>query len=480
MRSALLDVDAMFPTAGATSQSRGLVIGIALMALVPVVLLPAILNGFPFVLDDTMSYVHGDPVIFRSVFYNTFVRTVDLGQSMWLPVFVQSLIVVHLLWVWTRILVPGAEFASFIIAMIVLVGVSSLGLVAGYLMPDIFTSVMILGMGLLALHHRNLARWERAYVFAVTLLATAVHLSHVSIAIGVALAIGINLLMRRERVRSGLDALALAIAPAVLAALAIFMSNVVLYGIPKISPVGSVFVVASLIGKGPARDYLEEACPEAGYRICPYVNELPDDSNKFLWGGMLQRLGWFERYRDEAAEIVSGTIKTRPVEVAAAVTSSFGRALGTHAPGWDFRQLGWNTPTFETSIKARYGDAAVENWRRSLQATESLPRQLWKQIDAVTLPVSLFLLVFGAAVAWRNQWADLLAFDVLITAGILANTFICAAGSGVFDRYQTRVTWLIPFAAAVFVLRWLQCSQSSSAPDLRELPAYSTSQLEAS
>lgn len=455
-------------------------ISAAIFAAALLLLMPALWNGFPFILDDTMSYVYGDPVIFRSVFYNMFVRTMDLGLSMWLPIFVQSLIVVHLLWIWTRILVLGAGIGAFLLAVIVLGAGSSLGVVAGYLMPDIFTSVMILGLGLLALHHRKLTRGELAYVFAVTLVAASVHLSHVSIAIGVALANGAALVLQRQGVRSVLNAMALSIAPIVLAALAVFTSNVVLYGIPKISPVGSVFMVASLIGKGPARDYLAEACPAAGYRICPFVNELPDDSNKFLWGGTLHRLGWFEGYREEAAEIVSQTIKTRPLAVAHSVVKSFGQALLAHAPGWDFRQLGWNTHTFEASIEARYGDGAVESWRRSLQATESLPRQLWKQVDSVLLPVSLSLFVFGSAVAWRNRWIDLLTFNVIVAAGIAANTFVCAAGSGVFDRYQTRVTWLIPFAAIVFLLRVAESRRSSSEAALPTLTPFSPLELEAS
>jgi hypothetical protein len=42
-------------------------------------------------------------------------------------------------------------------------------------------------------------------------------------------------------------------------------------------------LLARSMADGPARWYLDEACPEAGYRICERIDALPRDLGGILW-----------------------------------------------------------------------------------------------------------------------------------------------------------------------------------------------------
>lgn len=437
-------------------QTTGASAAVSIIAGATLLLVPAVINGFPFALDDSAGYVSGERVVYHSIFYNLFVEGTDLGRSPWLVIAVQALIVTHVVWLWQRVLLGPGLPVLFVATMAGLSALTSLGLVAGYLMPDIFTPVAILAIGLLAFARVRLARTEIVYLVALAAIAVAVHLSHIPIAAGAVVTATVILLVRGDGARQALASAVVAASPVVLAAGALFASNALYFGLPKLSPAGPVFLVANLIGKGPARDYLREVCPAAAYKACGEADYLHEDSNYFLWAGPLDRLGGFEAFREEAATIAAETLRTRPVAVARAAAVAVRDALLTHRPGWEYRPLRGNTWWFERNLATRYGPDAAAAWQASLQANDAFPRTLLKSLDAVVLPVSLLGLLAGTLLAWRRGWADLLSFNALVLAGIAANVLVCAVGSGVFDRYQTRVTWLVPLAAVLVAMRMAQ------------------------
>jgi hypothetical protein len=42
-----------------------------------------------------------------------------------------------------------------------------------------------------------------------------------------------------------------------------------------------------------------------------------------------------------------------------------------------------------------------------------------------------------------------------VLGGFAINLIVCAVASGVYDRYQSRASWLLPFAAVLVVARLL-------------------------
>ncbi len=55
------------------------------------------------------------------------------------------------------------------------------------------------------------------------------------------------------------------------------------FGRLTLTPQGAPFLLARSWEDGPARAYLEAACPEAGWAICPQVGRLAGTAQEFLW-----------------------------------------------------------------------------------------------------------------------------------------------------------------------------------------------------
>ena len=86
------------------------------------------------------------------------------------------------------------------------------------------------------------------------------------------------------------------------------------YGILTISPGGYAFPLARLLADGPAVKYLRVHCPEENYTLCAYLDQLPLDSNTFLWSAdsPFRKVGWIYGYRHEGQKIVIETVLHYP------------------------------------------------------------------------------------------------------------------------------------------------------------------------
>ncbi|HZY59753.1 MAG TPA: hypothetical protein VFE56_08325, partial [Candidatus Binataceae bacterium] len=71
--------------------------GATLLAATLVLSGAAIYNGYPLVYPDTGDYVALADISFRSIFYSLLIAPARLTGSLWPVVFLQSLIVAHLL-----------------------------------------------------------------------------------------------------------------------------------------------------------------------------------------------------------------------------------------------------------------------------------------------------------------------------------------------------------------------------------------------
>ena len=152
-------------------------------------------------------------------------------------------------------------------------------------------------------------RWATT---AITAVAIAAHLSHLIVA---SACIAAAALLRRTIPWRPLASLAAALT-------FLLASNAVGHGRLGISPYGSVFALARLIGDGPARDYLDRTCPAAGInrQLCAWRDKLTSDSDQFLWDP--QSPFWADPaplpvFAAEAATIVRETVLTYPARVLA-------------------------------------------------------------------------------------------------------------------------------------------------------------------
>ena len=244
----------------------------------------AFFNGFPLVLGDTGAYIIDAPRFLkfftinwaRPVFYSIFILPLHLKLSVWPIVLVQGLIVAHLLFITLHVTNQKQQvsFVSFLVVILILTVCTSLPWLVGQIMADVFTGIVILGLFLLGFGLDRLTKLEIVYIFFLTAGAISFHLSHVPLALGlVIVTIALQVLLRWHdwfRVKK----LALLIGPIMLATSALLAVNIAGSGQVTLSPGSPVFLLARLIEDGTARMYLDETCPEKGYALCPYRDEL--------------------------------------------------------------------------------------------------------------------------------------------------------------------------------------------------------------
>ena len=71
-------------------------------------------------------------------------------------------------------------------------------------------------------------------------------------------------------------------------------------------------------------------------------------------------------------------------------------------------------------------------------------------VDDVAFPLSLLAFVWFSALALRRQMVEPACLAIIVACGFIGNALLTSAASGVFDRYQARLSWLF-LAAGVLV-----------------------------
>jgi hypothetical protein len=237
-----------------------------------------------------------------------------------------------------------------------------------------------------------------------------------------------------------------------------------------LSSSGSVFLMARLLEDGTALGYLEQACPQQRFAVCAYLDELGSYrpttisfpggrsaeitlSTYFLWKGPLDKLGGFRTEQAEASAIVAGTLSTYPLaEFHAAVNN-----------GWHqlFRfRTGDGLCAFPEAegvsvvIRNVFSPIVYDRYRQSKQIRGVFGFNwfnLFNRIHAAIVAVSSLVLIGVLVVrGFRNPRALFATIFTIIL--VVGNAFTLGVLSGPFDRFQSRVIWLVPLLACCWTL----------------------------
>jgi hypothetical protein len=425
------------------------VIGVAAIFL----LIPAFINGFPLVFSDSVDYLVYTPHIYRSPFYGVFISLFHWNHFIWVPMFAQALIVSHVIWVLVQIFAGEVSLKYFCIVIAVLAFVSSLPFFAGLIMPDIFTSLMILVIYLLSFQLSALSRSETIYFILLGCIAITAHISHLPQAFALVSVVLVLQVVFRTSPRSLLIRAAVLSVPLMLSATAIFLNNIVIHHSFALFPAGQSFLLGNMIEHGPARRYLQETCPTAGYKICSIAKSLPATSYELLWATDAYReLGGFDGMREEAAQIVLGTFRSRPWDVLQMAVDTVGSSFVTRAPGAELGPLSNHTWMIDVLTK-KFGLATVRAYENSLESQDAVPHALLRAVDNISFPIAALGLLISGIFAFRRRFREATALAILVPAAYAINNALSAFASGVFDRYQARITWLFALAGMLIIIQ---------------------------
>ena len=420
----------------------------------------AIWNGYPLVFPDTGVYlaqaleVRGDPS--RPPFYSLFLLPLHTGISLWPVVFVQGGIAAGMICLTARTALGRQVSPAFLFVVVcVLSLLSSLPWHTGQILPDLFTSLLVLAVYVTVFGWNDLARGARLFTAGVLLACTAFHYSHLPL---LALTGGVALAWAAWRQRSlhGLWRPFCVIAGGGLLAGAAFVSyNYVYAGRASLSLDGSKFLLARLIGDGTAVKFLQQACPTGGFALCGRMDGFQGDHNTFLWSEAspwryVEQERGFLGARDEAAAVVRGTLRQFPLEQAGRSFTNLKEQLVS------FGTADTLCPCVGDSLVnrviARHFPGEHASYLDSRQSRGPLPVAAIRAVHGPLVALSLvgclaFLASLGlgrnACGAAGERLGNLL---LVIAVGVVANAIITGVLSGPADRYGSRVIWLVVFA----------------------------------
>jgi hypothetical protein len=413
----------------------------------------AIYNRYPFVWPDTGGYLAVVNLTFRSIFYSMFVYPSHFTGSLWPVVLVQSLLVALLLRIVLRAVFEIYSRLGFLMVIGLLSVLTSLPWYTGFLMPDIFTPVLVLGLFLLAFCPERLSRWELVFVVGLTLLAAVAHYSNVPIAVGLILAGIIFHAALGNRSSNGVPHLMLPGGLIAASVIAIVLSNYLTLGLITYSAGGYAFELARLQADGPAVEYLRETCPTRSYKLCGFLSRMPMKVWEFLWypDGPTHTIGWLQE-RQEGSEIIRGTIERYPLWILRdAIRNTVEQVAAIKTGGGLISYADSKYPTAD--VKTYYPDdfAAYLNSRQSHGEFANL-----EAVNRAHIGVVIFSLIYCALIAVllaRDEHWLPVELMVTIVLAIFLNSFVSGSLSLPEDRYGSRIIWLVPLAA---IASWRQ------------------------
>jgi hypothetical protein len=408
-----------------------------------ILLLPAVWNRFPLLEYDTGGYLarwfEGYLVPSRSTTYGLFLAA-GWPLDFWPVVFVQAAAAVWVIGLLLRTHRVNVYPAALPVIAAALAATTALPWLASELITDIFAGLAVLAWHALVLQSDRLTGRERVALVAFIAFAASTH----SGTYAVLLALGAAALLPRAHLVPMITAM-------VLGAVMLLAGNFVVARTLAWTPGGYGIAFGRMLQDGIVTRYLNDHCPGARLKLCPYRNQLPLNADEFLWGdSVFNKLGRFAGLDDEMRAIVLGSLRDYPLLQIKDALIATARQLVDVGTGEGIVNSVWHT----------YG--IIEHDTPSVAPAMKAARQQrggihFAAINAIHDPVAWVamallpaLLILGLRSA---EFADLGWLATTIALALLANAAFCGVISDPHDRYGSRMVWIATFTVAMAAWR---------------------------
>jgi len=436
-----------------------------------VILLPSFLNGFPILFSDTGTYIVSGMQMFvpidRPVFYGMFIRVMSFYTTLWGVVIAQALIMNLFVLAIIKYMFPVRRiFLTHLLVVILLSLTTSYAYFANHMIPDFFSALLILGLALLIARPQN-PGWLKTVLLLLLLLCNLVHLSNLLITTslaGLSLVTGL-LLRKKEWVQQRVRAM-------------IWMSGLVLLSwiIPmlvnhslgvgySVNRVRNIFIMGSHIESGLMASYLNEACEEKDYTFCRYADSLPESTAVFLWdgnsplyrGGCMEK-GWESCWLDKDKEygVIIHDMITTPRFLSRFLIISLRKGISQNL-SFNIQHRspeGGGSPVhypMETHFPKNY-----ENYMSARQQQEALHFDTLTLLQYIMVAWGFIFLLTCMIIPRIRRYIPVSwkIFTISMFISVVTNGFVTAIFSHVTSRYQSRVIWVIPLVAILFLCNY--------------------------
>lgn len=335
------------------------------------------------------------------------------------------------------------------------------------LMPDSFSGLLVAGLASLILFWPHLNRWSRALLILMATAAVTFHATHVMVAVVTGV---LSLLVSDRRRTTIIRGIALCGGLFLVAAGAHLAFVIAVESKLGTTPIAPPFLSARLIDDGPGYRELRRSCPTERWALCPYLARMPQPSDTFLWSNDPQ-IGVFMAVPPDAQRAIGEQDRRFAVAVLASQPAAVMRsALGStwrQVTAYELEHFNYH-PSELAGYAATLPAAIYERLASTAAARGTMPVTPTLVLLALALLGSSVMLGWSVLRWFRGQLSpadkQLLGFALVVTGAVLANSIICGALSTPHGRYQMRLIWLIPFAAALLfasmprmrAAKWLQ------------------------
>ena len=428
---------------------------------IPMMLLaPAIWNGYPLLQSDTGGYLarwyEGYLVPSRSTVFGLYLH---FGEDtyFWLNLGIQALATLWILQLTLRVfgIVKPLQLLGLSLALVL---TTALPWLASMLLTDIFAGLSVLSLFLLVLHGDKLSGIEKFALFAFTAFAAATHSATLAVLLGLCCVGWLVRPLLRDRIAiAGLAQGTLTIAAG---AIMLLSANFALSGQLAWTPGGYGVAFGRMLQDGIVARYLQDHCPEAKLKLCPYRYELPTNADEFLWSktSVFITLGRFTGLNDEMGFIVTHSLAEYPLWQAGAAIAATTRQLLLVATGENT-----NRPIPHThGILEHYLPKQLKLVRAAYQQNGYIT---FGPINLIHVPVALvsILLVFalfGRAI-WQRRLDEFTLLAATACLALLGNAVACGVISGPHDRYGARLVWVATFVMLIAAVRRFTAANNS-------------------
>ena len=421
-----------------------------------ILMLFALYDNFPILTSDTGTYIVSGftmtPPVDRPIFYGLFLRLTSLGASVWLTVFFQCLLLAYVLIKFMRKLVPAVTNLQ-LLGLVLFTSVFTIcGWFAGQLMPDIFTSILVLSVTTY-LVFVNTQR-EKVLLLAVIFFSVLMHNSNFMVLTLFAVLYLLFTIVRKTG--KGLKHTLPLFFISLLSWLAFCTSNALGGNEFTASRSTHVFVMGKLVESGVLKTYLDRACPERNYKICAHINELPLAAWQFHWDAAspLQKEGGWDANKEEYNTIIADIFsrpKYYPYIAYKSIEATARQLALFHIDSWyTLPCMKFDEESSPYKAIEKYFPHELNQLKVSRQNTKILDIGFYDNMFAIVVIVSCIAVLFTIPAPLKKQFFILAA---CIGVMILLNAFVTAVLSSVNSRFNARVSWLIPFVNVLMLLK---------------------------
>lgn len=415
----------------------------------------AFYNKYPLVFPDTGTYVVSGFTnvvpIDRPLMYGLFLRHVSLAESLWLVIWIQGILLSLLVYYYFRYLSPSKKFLpGFVIYIFLITFLTGASVNTSQLIPDIFTPIAILSMGLLIF----VGKLKLRDIIIISILMVAgisVHTSHVMIMALLGIILTLLYILPKSRVHLAfihLKRILLIWGLIIFSFLFVSLVHYSFGGGFTISKGKHVFLMGRLIDMEIVNEYLQDNCDEKDYALCEYKDEVIWD---FIWdysNSPLYKAGGWDSTREEYNMIIRD-ILTSPKYLKKFLVQSFESSFiqfFNYETGDTPQMVQHSAPYREIT---RFYNGQEKQYLSSRQSNNKLEFSFLNNYQHYIFALSLLFTILLLIIRIPGRSKLLISYFLL---ALYINAAVCGALSGISPRYQSRIIWLLPLPIILTLL----------------------------